>query len=102
MRGSQEMPTMAPPPPAALLNHGAGQCCSSPTRRKIVITSVIKAGTAISFPTLTEEPDVPFISLLRHFSAQVPRVEIQVRESIYPSFCGAQVIDSLILIWFKS
>src|SRR5260370_634806 len=47
MNTSQTMPTIAPPPPALLLNQGDGQCRSSPTRRRIVIASVMTAGTKI-------------------------------------------------------
>ena len=45
MIGSHEMPITAKPPPGAVLTHGLGQRSSSPTSRKIVIASVIKAGT---------------------------------------------------------
>src|SRR5579862_9487484 len=75
--GSQEMPTRAKPPPGALLNNNGDQPCSSPIKRRMVMASVMIAGTRISLPTLTFE-SVPFISLLQHSRVlrfDVPGVE---------------------------
>src|SRR5208337_3894491 len=55
------MPTMAPPPPAAALNHGFGQCSSSPTKRRMVMPRVIKAGIVIRLVT-----EIDFVSSTRN------------------------------------
>src|SRR5215471_5528654 len=55
---SQTIPTSEPMPPDCGLKNFGFQCCSSPTSRMMVITSVITAGIAISFPVLTRPSEV--------------------------------------------
>src|SRR5208282_2415721 len=52
--GSHEMPTIAAPPPGWALKNGEGQWASSPTKRKMVTTSVMAAGMAMSFKMETD------------------------------------------------